>query len=92
MAALLLQLDAKTHFEGSITMVQSYKRKTSTKYSTKALLTAVTAVKKQGMKRFDSHNFNVSATTIFGHISGRYSRINILEQEGRPFCQKHSFV
>jgi len=57
-------------------MVRTYKRKTSTKYSAEALLAAVTAVKEQGMKRSAAaRRFNVLASTIFDHVSGRYSRI-----------------
>ena len=57
-------------------MVRTYKRKTSTKYSAEALLATATAVKEQGMKRSAAaRRFNAPATTIFDHVSGRYSRI-----------------
>ena len=57
-------------------MVRTYKRKTSTQYSSEALLAAVKAVKEQGMKRSAAaRKFKVPATTLFDHISGKSSRI-----------------
>ena len=55
-------------------MVRSYKRKTTTKYSSEALLAAVKAVKEGKMKRLAAaRKFNVPATTIYDHVSGKYS-------------------
>ena len=53
-----------------------YKRKTTTKYSSEALLAAVTAVKEQGMKRSAAaRKFDVPATTLFDHTQGTRSRV-----------------
>ena len=57
-------------------MVRTYKRKTTSKYSSEALLAAVKAVKEQGMKRsVAARKFSVPATTLFDHVSGKHSRI-----------------
>ncbi len=56
--------------------MRSYKRKTTTGYSEVALLAAVKAVREQGMSRAAAaRKLNVPTTTIFGHISGKHSRI-----------------
>ena len=57
-------------------MVRAYKCKTQTNYSEEALLAAVKAVKLQEMKRAAAASkFNVPATTLFDHISGKHSTI-----------------
>ena len=62
-------------------MVRAYKRKTQTNYSEEALLAAVKAVKLQGMKRAAAASkFNVPATILFDHISGKHFTIGA----GRP--------
>ena len=55
-------------------MVCLNKRKTTTKYSSEVLLAAVKALKEGKMKRLAAaHKFNVPATTIYVHASGKYS-------------------
>ena len=62
-------------------MMCAYNRKTKTNYSEEALLAAVKAVKLQGMKwAAAASKFNVQATTLFDHISGKHSKIG----DGRP--------
>ena len=55
-------------------MVRSYKRKTSTSYTNEALDAAVKAVKEHQMTRSQAaKKYNIPATTLFNHISGKHS-------------------
>ena len=74
-------------------MVRAYKRKTKTNYSEEALLAAVQAVKVQGMKRAAAaRKFNVPATTLFDHISGKHTKIGAGKPTILSPAEEHEIV